>query len=985
MPDLTGQTIGQYQIVAVLGQGGMATVYRARQPSMQRDVAVKVIQADLIDKSDFVERFEREARTIASLSHPFILKVFDYGQHEDTVFLAMELLNGGSLSDRMRADILPLESVTRILAEIAEALDYAHVRGVIHRDLKPQNVLLDEAGHAHLSDFGLAKLLTDTSKHTRSGTVLGTPAYMSPEQWSGQPLDARSDIYSLGVILFEMLTGRIPFDGDTPFVLMHKHVYEAPPPVRDLVPGLPPGVEEVVNKALAKDREARFSSAGELAAAFKTALAGGPVASQSTASTRVIAGAAPGAAHPAVRTRRWVIPAAAAGILLMAIVAVIASRAGISTPPGVTSTSSGSTSVPSGATSVASGATSSLPAVTSAPTATPLAGPPIASFPFDNSASTPVPSGLAKITTANVTALDRISTWGRGAISAAAVSRDGHWLATVDNEGLRVFDLTASNTVPAPINGLGGAFRMEFSRDNAMIAALDCTENCDSFAVKTVIIATGEQLPQVTFPRKDYGDMALSPDGKSLVTGSDKDTAAAWDVATGQQRSRLTGVDGVSRIAFSPDGSQLAFGKTDGSVVLWDVKTGAAVATLKGHTQQVTSLAFSPDGSLLASGTDKAEDSSVRLWDVKTGSPLAVLQDTNRNDNPYSLSLSFNPDGSLLAAGSGDTIRLWDAKKHTLTRTLDAYDVNTLAFGPGGAQIITQSQYGGIELLDIGAGKAIAILPQSGAYFVAFSPDGKHITSTVGKYIYLRDPVTGAVERILQGAPKVLWALAYSPDGLTIAGSSGGKVYLWNSQTGDSGPTLVGSDEDIKDLAFNPDGSLLAGASGDSTVRIWDMKTHTTLRILRGVEHGVSSVAFSPDGKILASAGGDKTIHLWDAGTGAPIRVLTGHEDEVTAVRFSPDGSLLASASVDNTVRLWNVATGEARNTFHSDNGLGTLMFTADGSMLLAGGYALKAWDVKTAQELVNLDFYITGFAFSPDGTRIAAAGGGALSIGGVR
>ncbi len=182
MADLIGQRIGQHEIVALLGEGGMAAVYRARQPSMGRDVAVKVIESKLARNPEFVKRFEREARTVAALSHPFILKVFDYGQQGDLVYLVMELLNGGSLAELIRHEPLSPAKASQLLEQIASALDYAHQKGIIHRDMKPQNVLLDESGNAHLTDFGIVKLLSETTALTQSGLAMGTPTYMAPEQ-----------------------------------------------------------------------------------------------------------------------------------------------------------------------------------------------------------------------------------------------------------------------------------------------------------------------------------------------------------------------------------------------------------------------------------------------------------------------------------------------------------------------------------------------------------------------------------------------------------------------------------------------------------------------------------------------------------------------------------------------------------------------------------------------------------------------------------
>ncbi|MBX3086019.1 MAG: SUMF1/EgtB/PvdO family nonheme iron enzyme [Anaerolineae bacterium] len=275
MSELIGQMLGQYQITAVLGEGGMATVYRAHQLSIKRDVAIKVIESKLARNPEFVKRFEREAQTVASLDHPHILKVFDFGQQGNLIYLVMELKTGGTLSKQIATRQLPLERISELLTQIGAALDYAHGRGIIHRDLKPQNVLLDEQGNAFLTDFGIAKLIQpDYTALTQTGAAMGTPAYMSPEQWQGRMLDARSDLYALGIMLYEMLTGQVPFRADTPASMMFAHLQETPPPLHEVRADLPRHLEPVVATALSKSPDARFQTAKSLADAFRDALNG---------------------------------------------------------------------------------------------------------------------------------------------------------------------------------------------------------------------------------------------------------------------------------------------------------------------------------------------------------------------------------------------------------------------------------------------------------------------------------------------------------------------------------------------------------------------------------------------------------------------------------------------------------------------------------------------------------------------------------------
>lgn len=274
MDTWVGQSLGngQYKIIARIGKGGMATVYRAHQTSVERDVAVKIINVDLAEEKELQERFAREARTIASLNHLHILKVFDYGVHNGVAYLVMELLEGGSLSQQLRAGGgLPLPRAVKLVDQVAQALDYAHGRGIIHRDLKPDNILLDNFGNAFLTDFGIAKLVRETKRYTVTGHVMGTASYMAPEQWEGSNITGAVDIYALGITLYEMLTGNLPFQGETPFQLMHQHVNTVPPAVTDRNRNVPVRVNEVIQKSLAKRPQDRFSSAGELARAFANA------------------------------------------------------------------------------------------------------------------------------------------------------------------------------------------------------------------------------------------------------------------------------------------------------------------------------------------------------------------------------------------------------------------------------------------------------------------------------------------------------------------------------------------------------------------------------------------------------------------------------------------------------------------------------------------------------------------------------------------
>ena len=258
------QTIDRYKIKSEIGRGGMATVFHAQDPRFERDVAVKVLPREFLHDPTFRARFEREAKTIAALEHSAIVPVYDFGEQDGQPYLVMRYMPGGSLADRLQKGPLPVDEAIRILRRIGAALDQAHNQGIIHRDLKPGNILFDQYADPYLADFGIVKLTQQTATFT-GGAVIGTPAYMSPEQARGDAnLDARSDIYALGAILFEILTGHQPYEADTPMGVAVKHIVEPVPRILDVNPNLPPDCATVINKAMAKDRVDRFQRAGDL-------------------------------------------------------------------------------------------------------------------------------------------------------------------------------------------------------------------------------------------------------------------------------------------------------------------------------------------------------------------------------------------------------------------------------------------------------------------------------------------------------------------------------------------------------------------------------------------------------------------------------------------------------------------------------------------------------------------------------------------------
>ena len=335
MEDLTGRQLGPYQIVAPLGEGGMAAVFRAYQPGMERYVALKILPRHFADDPEFAARFQREARILAQLQHPHILPVFDYGQVEGYSFIVMPFVPSGTLTDSIQGQPLPLPRIRQVISQVGDALSYAHGRGLVHRDVKPSNVLIDESGNCLLTDFGLARMVEASVNLTAIGTLMGTPAYMSPEQGSGSKIDSRSDIYSLGIILYEMATGRVPYRAETPVAVVVMHTSAPLPLPRSVNPDLPEAVERVILKALARNPDDRYQTAEDLVAALKRAIPETPMVTSKPeprvtprpkpihrgASPTLVAPPAGGAIAPSAPTRRIPGWAWASAVLLLGLMA----------------------------------------------------------------------------------------------------------------------------------------------------------------------------------------------------------------------------------------------------------------------------------------------------------------------------------------------------------------------------------------------------------------------------------------------------------------------------------------------------------------------------------------------------------------------------------------------------------------------------------------------------------------------------------------
>ncbi|MFQ3535516.1 MAG: protein kinase [Aggregatilineales bacterium] len=865
MANLIGQTLGQYHVTVLLGKGGMAAVYRARQASVNRDVAIKVIKPDLVESEEFKVRFSREAQVIAALSHPHILKVFDYGQHGDVVYLVMELLNGGSLADLLRkGGRLPLTEVTRLLEQIGGALDYAHRRAIVHRDLKPQNVLLDEEGNAFLTDFGIAKLLGETSGLTQSGTAMGTPAYMSPEQWRGQNVDGRADIYALGVMLYEMLAGRVPFMGDTPYSMMHMHVFEALPSIRMARPDLPEAVQGVLAKSMAKDRDERFSTAGEMVNVFKAALSETAASGAASPSVDVTAPVPVGgltldaptiqAASPStsgqVATSQGAAPLGLSAEsrrkpanrlpLLLGVAIVVLS--GVLLALLRLGDDQGATLVQATLTETSTNTPTDAPTVTLTPSNSPSPEPTLTATPTASNTPSPEPTQIAAIVTEPPTATHTAAATLTPAITATPTAT-----------------LSAARTpTPTPTPNLAATERANAL--NTARAQVDI-QRTEARATLTAAAAT-LQAEQTRFAQLQI-ELQATRTARAIRLQAQRTearatiTAAAATLQARQTEARATVTTGAATL--QAEQTRLARLRTARAEFL----TATALARPT-QTPNLTATAFfaGVNATLAAQATAQAQQTALaKLY----------LTGTARAAKSTAAAALLQPSGRLIF--HTDLNGRWEINQVTLpggeiSRLTDGRGVYYLpSFSADGQLIVLSSARAGpVEIFVVRAdGSELRRLTVQGGenWGAAISPDNQRVVwhsnrpgtfrlfianldGTGIRQLTQRDPASSSLDADGSWAPdgkRIVFASSRSPRGLYFIDVETGALTYFSA-----------AGQDAEDPAWSPDGSRIAFQSKrDGNLEIYVINADGTgLRRLTNHPAADGRPAWSPDGQWLA-------------------------------------------------------------------------------------------------------------------------------------
>ncbi len=1017
--------LDDFRIVREIGRGGMGIVYEAEQVSLRRRVALKIFPMAAILGERQLARFQNEVQAAAMLDHRHIVSVYSVGSDKGVHYYVMQLIDGQNLSEvidelqdvesienetserasefvqrlqtqrQQSSDSGPrlyFQAVARLGIEIAEALHYAHQEGIVHRDIKPANLLVDESGSIYVSDFGLARIETSPTL-TMTGDVLGTLRYMSPEQAHGkqQVIDHRTDIYSLGVTLYELLALRVPFDSENREELFRQVTMHDAPSLQRLQSGNAGDLATIIHKAIEKLPGERYDTAADFADDLRRFIEGEPIAA------RPVSGIA--------KVVRWARKNPVVAILFMLI-------AGLA-----------------------------------------VAGPLVAvrqdrlrrrAEAFQQRAEEEVTR--ANRATQQEVAIreelrerlyradmsDAYAAWDYGDVKRTLelLNRQRPISEQLDHRRFEwgmLWNLCHPEAVllehPGTEEDSLSPYALAISSDGQLLASgtesgLVNLWDLSTAQVKTTLVGHVERIE----------GLAFSPDGQQLASASYDDTLAIWDVTTGKQSHKLVGHNGdVWAVAFSPDGAVLASGSTDNTVRLWKTSNGENLSILRGHTDGVNSVLFFPDGQTLVSG---GWDASVRLWDIPSGNETAQFQQPSKihgitlspdgsvlavaqsfadrfrlydasaiNEEKQAMELSdsyahsgailsarFSPDGHLIATCSVDrTIRIWEKSSGRLLDTLRGHDsaIGAIEFLADSMHLASTGHDNTLiiwSLSDAARSKLLRGGTQRSSSGIVFTPNGRLLVRiSNGSQSGVWDVESGSELRRFDASGEFV---AVSPDGKLVAlGLQTGDVQLQVISTGEVLKTYDGHESRICDVEFSPEGDLLASASHDGTLVIRQLSDGKV--ILRDTayygERG--AVQFFPEGKTVAWGVKDN-VKVVDLRTGEVMAELPAQVQSVIVLAISPNGRTLATGSWGGTISLWNCADSKPHLQAvvrGSKQHVYSLAFSSDSKVLVSGDHEgmVRFWDVETGESTGFLRGdagEVLSLACSPNGDSLAVA-----------
>lgn len=985
-----GARFGRYVLAERVGRGASADVWRARDEVLRRDVAVKLAREELVGDELVMARLLREARSTAQLRHPAIVTVHEVSTRDGQPFIVSDFIEGPTLAQELLTRSFPPDESAGIVARLADALDYAHACGVVHRDVKPGNVLMTAEGRPVLADFGLAQLARAEIGLTRQGDVLGTPAYMAPEQARGdvEHVDARTDVYALGAVLYELITGSRPFAGASAASVIYSVIHDVPQAPRRLRGDVPADLETICGKAMAREPGSRYATARELADDLRRFLAREPIAARPPGPLRKLFLFA--RRNPALATTLLV---SAAVVLVVAAVAfervveerdlnrierdraqsnlyrALLGEAGARLAALDTGwyTRSREAVAEAARLDVERQDTAALRELAARcegiarPSFTELADFPAHGGPVRALVEVP-----GRDLVAGIGAPDEV--WLRS-------TRDGAVVATRRFHGDELRALAALADGEALIVG-GDAGRVHLLELPGLdeLAAVDVGAEawCAATDGERVAVGLGDgrvrlfdaaspgALAPVAEHRLDeHGVLALafSPDGARLASSHEGGVLAEWDPASFERLSFDDRVDAARTLRYAPSGGLLAFAayETFGVGTLAPGRPPVEHGGL--HEAAVRDLQFTADGRVVTGSSD----GTVRAWTAGLGA-LAVAEPKSPSGAVTALAV-LGHDGRIAAAHLDGRLRVWRLAESRARQYFNC--THTAVFVPHTARLFTGLDYFEFEAADDAlrtrrSFRVSAAAEHDGQVWgAAVSSDGRLAASSGhAGAVRLSDAATGEWIADFVESGELAWAVAFSGDGSTLAAAIGAGVRLFDVPTRTERARLTGHDRLVTGLAFHPSEPLLVSVGLDSTLRVWDTERGAPVCSVE-IPSPLHGVTFSPDGARMAVATADGLVRVWDDWAGGlahhdsvlprPSHTLTGHGSAAWAVAWSQDGALFASCDDRGRAILRDGATLDPLVTLRADVRRGrSLSFGLDGRLLAVGCYNGEGitWDL---------------------------------------
>jgi WD40 repeat protein/tetratricopeptide (TPR) repeat protein/tRNA A-37 threonylcarbamoyl transferase component Bud32 len=964
-------SLGKFNLLEGVGSGAFGTVYKARDRELDRTVAIKVPRSGSFSNQDEQERFLREARSVAQLRHPSIVSVYEVGQSDGTPYLVSEFVEGMTLSDYLTGAKPSARDSAELVAKVADALQYAHAHGVVHRDIKPSNIMLGADHTPHVMDFGLARRDAGDATMTTDGQVLGTPAYMSPEQAKGEShsVDGRGDVYSLGVILYQLLTGELPFRGNTR-MLLHQVLHDEPRPPRKINDLVPRDLETICLKSLAKESGRRYQSAGEFGDDLRRYLKNEPI--QARPVSRV------------ERTWRWCRrnPTTAGLVAIIALLLAGSSVGGYGM-----------------AYREARSANNERTARTAAQAAEKRAH-----DKADEADKARIEEAAAK----------RAAQQSEQEAVAAKVAAEE---SERESRNRLVRFLTT--------NGMNAASQGDSLGALPLLAeALRLDQDDDDREAMHrrrlgAVLRDVPYLAQQVYVSDGNIDAHLSPDAWRVVSWNGGATRASiLNLRSGRRVGQpLVDTSRFTKAGFSPDGSRIA--STHGPTVrIWSSATGLPVGAPFPHISR-SDIAFSPDGTRLATADT---EQTARIWDIETGQPVT---EPLPHKSPIS-KLQFSPDGKRLVSASYQMVRVWNAESGELIYSVPqqfGYVLGLAPLSPDGRTLAVLQGQNAIQIRDgtTGAPRGPTIKSGENMAIAKFSPDSHRLATASGTTLRIWDVQSGATI----GPPIVqrdeTFDFAFSPDSRRIAVTCyDGTVRAWDAATGlAASPVFQGVVHAHLAPQFTPDGEYLLTPTGFGILRLWDLTPDSEAsgppasegrllarssegnvaiytagangaRVWHSVEsrfisppltHSGSVVcaAFSPNGLLVVTGGDDHQARVWDVSTGAPVTAPLQHDGLVESAVWTPNGRFFVTRTLTATGQwrksVWEAASGRAvMSGLPDDSSAKWLPLISPHSRVVVAlddQHRLKILDLASLKPLTG-PLEGGNPAFNPDGTRFA-------------